>query len=51
MPKDSIIEHETHVKAGAFVVTAHGSSDDVRTTKDTLAAAKHRGINEHSCCA
>ena len=51
IPKDSIIAYETHIKAGKFVVIAHGAPDDLRKTKDTLAATKHQGIKEPSCCA
>lgn len=50
IPKDSILEYETQIKAGKFVVITHGSPDEVSKTKDTLAATAHRGIKEHSCC-
>ena len=46
--KDSIIEYETQIKAGKFVVIVHGSPDDVSKTRDTLAQTNHRGINEHT---
>ena len=51
IPKDSIIEYETQVKAGKFVVIAHGTADEVSKTKGTLAVTKHQGMKEHSCCA
>ena len=51
IPKDSIIEYETQIKAGKFIVIAHGSSDEVSKTKGTLAVTKHQGMKEHSCCA
>src|ERR1700691_1625141 len=35
IPKDSIIEYETQLKAGKFVVIAHGSVEEVRIGKDT----------------
>jgi uncharacterized membrane protein len=50
-PKDSIIEYETHIKGGKFVVITHGSQDEVSKTKVALTATKHQGIREHSCCA
>lgn len=50
IPNDSIIEYETQIKAGKFVVIAHGSPDQVSKTKDTLAATKHQGMKEHACC-
>ena len=48
IPKDSIIEYETQIKAGKFAVIVHGSPDDVNKTRDTLALTNHRGINEHA---
>lgn len=51
IPKDSIIEYETQVKAGKFLVIAHGTPDEVSKTKGTLAVTKHQGMKEHSCCA
>ena len=51
IPKDSIIEYETQVKAGKFVVIAHGSADEVSKSKDALALTKHQGMDEHACCA
>jgi uncharacterized membrane protein len=51
IPKDSIIEYETQVKAGKFLVIAHGSPDEMNKTKGTLAATRHHGMKAHSCCA
>jgi uncharacterized membrane protein len=51
IPKDSIIEYETQIKAGKFVVIAHGSPEEVSKTKDTLSTTKHQGMKEHACCA
>ena len=51
IPQDSIIEYETQIKAGKFVVIAHGSPDEVGKTKGALAATKHQGMKEHACCS
>ena len=51
IPKDSVIEYETQIKAGKFVVITHGSQDEVSKTKAALTPTKHQGIREHSCCA
>ena len=51
IPKDGIIEYETHIKAGKFVVIAHGSPAELSQTKATLALTNHRGINEHTLSA
>ena len=51
IPKDSIIEYETQIKAGKYVVITHGSPDEVSKTEGTLSATKHQGLKKHSCCA
>ena len=51
IPTDSIIEYETQIKAGKYVVITHGSSDEVSKTEGALAATKHQGMEKHSCCA
>ncbi len=51
IPEDSVIEYETQIKAGKFVIIAHGSPDEVNKTKGALAGTKHQGMKEHSCCA
>lgn len=51
IPKDSIIEYETQIKAGKYVVITHGSPDEIGKTESTLSATNHHGIKKHSCCA
>lgn len=51
IPQDSIIEYETQIKAGKFVVITHGSPAEVSKSKGTLAVTKHQGVKQHSCCA
>ena len=51
IPKDSIIEYETQIKAGKYAVITHGSPDEMSKAKSTLAMTKHQGIQEHDCCA
>ena len=51
IPKDSIIEYETQIKAGKFAVIAHGSPDQVSKIKGTLAMTQHQGMNEHALSA
>lgn len=50
IPKDSIIEYETQIKSGKYVVITHGSADEISKTEDTLSATKNHGIKKHSCC-
>lgn len=49
IPEDSIIEYETHIKSGKYVVIAHGSPEDVTRSKETLASTKHQGVKQHAC--
>lgn len=51
IPKDSVIEYETQIKAGKFVVIAHGSPEEVSKTKQTLAMTKPEGMKIHACRA
>ncbi|MEO8196964.1 MAG: general stress protein [Thermoanaerobaculia bacterium] len=51
IPKDSILEYETQIKMGKYVVIAHGSEAEVSDTERALAATKHESIKKHSCCA
>jgi len=50
IPKDSIIEYETQIKAGKYVVITHGSQEEVSNIKSALVPTKCQGMQEHSCC-
>jgi hypothetical protein len=50
IPKDSIIEYETQIKAGKYVVIAHGTEDEVGHVESALAPTSHQGIKKHACC-
>ena len=50
IPKDSIIEYESQIKMGKYVVIAHGSPDEVSKSKKTITLTKHQGMKEHACC-
>ncbi len=50
IPKDSIIEYESQIKMGKYVVIAHGSQDELSKTQKTIASTKHQGMKEHACC-
>jgi len=47
IPEDSILEYETHIRAGKFVVIAHGSPAETSRAKEALATTRHAGIQEH----
>jgi hypothetical protein len=51
IPEDSICEYETQLKAGKYVVIAHGALVEVINTREAFAATAHQGVQEHACCA
>lgn len=50
IPKDSIIEYETQIKAGKFLVIAHGVPNELAKIEQTLRDTEHAGMKEHLCC-
>jgi hypothetical protein len=48
IPKDSVIEYETQIKAGKFVVIAHGTAEDVRKGKEILSTTQPQTMDVHS---
>ena len=48
VPKDSVIEYETQIKAGKFVVIAHGAFDEVSKAQAAFSTTKHQGVREHA---
>ncbi|MES1256657.1 MAG: general stress protein [Acidobacteriota bacterium] len=51
IPKDSVLSYETQIKAGKFVVIAHGTRADMEKARTTLAGATHFDGKTQSCCA
>src|SRR5579862_4119781 len=50
IPKDSILDYETQIKAGKFVVIVHGPRSQVEKSRTILSnAASHSGTT-HGCC-
>ncbi|MGA3068224.1 MAG: general stress protein [Tepidisphaeraceae bacterium] len=47
IPKDSILTYETAIKAGQFLVVAHGNSDEVAKAKSILSKSKPTQLNDH----
>jgi uncharacterized membrane protein len=50
IPKESIIEYETQIKAGKYVVIFHGSQDEASHARAALAPTQHQGMTTHACC-
>ena len=51
IPKDSVLSYETQIKAGKFVVIAHGNRDEVDQARTVLTGATHHEGKAHGCCA
>jgi hypothetical protein len=47
IPKDSIVRYETALKAGKFVVIAHGSSEDISNARETLRRTTPETLEQH----
>jgi uncharacterized membrane protein len=47
IPKDSIVQYESAVKAGKYVVVAHGTVQDVAKAKDIMSTLKPSGLTDH----
>ena len=50
-PKDSILTYETQIKAGKFVVIAHGTRDELAKSKVVLSDAELHDGKYENCCA
>jgi uncharacterized membrane protein len=48
IPKDSIIEYETQIKAGKFVVIVHGSLEEVSKIQDAIEVTEHQSLKEYT---
>ncbi len=42
IPKDSVIQYETEVKAGKFVLIVHGTAEEIGKARETLGSATKR---------
>jgi uncharacterized membrane protein len=48
IPKDSIINYETAIKAGQFLVVAHGTAADAAKARSILSAFKPTRVTDHA---
>ncbi len=51
IPKDSVLSYETQIKAGKFVVIAHGTHDEVNKGRAILTDATHYEAKPYRCCS
>jgi hypothetical protein len=47
IPKDSILQYEIDLKAGKFVLLAHGSVEDAARAKDILTRTEPAKLEHH----
>ena len=48
IPKDSVVRYEASIKAGKFVLVAHGSAADVEKARDILQTAGAEELNSYA---
>jgi len=48
IPKNSVVEYESAIKAGSFLLLAHGSEAEVRRAKDSLSTTSATRIDSYS---
>jgi len=47
IPKDSIVTYETAIKAGQYLIVAHGTSDEVAKARNILSGSKATHVTDH----
>jgi hypothetical protein len=47
IPKDSVLQYETAVKSGKFVMIAHGSAEEAARARDIIKRTNPEALNEH----
>jgi hypothetical protein len=47
IPKDSVVKYETSIKAGKFLLIAHGTADEVQRARNILQSTGAEEINVH----
>jgi hypothetical protein len=48
IPKDSIVEYESALKAGKFVVVAHGTVEEVAKARNVMNTLRPADLKEHT---
>ena len=51
IPEDSILNYETALKAGKFVLIAHGSAQEVARASETISHTPVEALEQSSCCS
>jgi len=51
IPRDSVVRYETSIKAGKFVLIAHGTADEVQKARSMLQTSGAEEINVHQAPA
>jgi hypothetical protein len=51
IPKDSVIQYETALKADKFLIMVHGPADEVRRAREILASSSPAQVEQHEIAA
>lgn len=47
IPKNSIVQYETAIRAGKYLVVAHGTADEAAKAREILSTLKPSGLTDH----
>jgi hypothetical protein len=47
IPKDSVVKYETSIKAGKFILVAHGTADEAAKARDILRSSGAEQIDSY----
>ncbi len=47
IPKDSVVEYESSIQAGKFLVMVHGNQNELKKAKATLSQTHAASVNHH----
>jgi uncharacterized membrane protein len=48
IPKNSVLNYESEIQAGKFVLLAHGTREEIARAKALLELTNHLGVTEHA---
>jgi len=51
IPKDSILQYETAVKSGKYVLIAHGSDVETVHAREIISRTNPEAMREHQACS
>jgi hypothetical protein len=50
IPRNSVLQYETAIKTGKFVVIAHGTADEAARAREIISRTNPEALDEHELC-